>query len=387
VSFDHILGGVPRFAAEAPWARRLIQRHARELKPRERTQIWGRRPLVADAAGQAPGVLVQADPEAYLLPLAAERLLAALDSQPCAVVLPVTNEPWSEETRCAPPFAYHTPSLLSEAVAFLAAGASPPRAAQAPRSPVFAAQRRVLASLPPRLPLDRVPEEAASLGLPVLVDPGAYLHRYGQMDRQARADLAARVPPGARAVLDVGCSRGATAAVLRGAGVERVVGIEPDPEDAAQAAGACDRVIALSLEEVAEEFPGEFDAVLFGDVLEHMRDPSVAIGKVRPWLSQRGVLIASVPNLGHWSVVADLLDGHFDYVPYSILSGTHIRFFTRRTLVDLFEACGYRVERIDTVTFPASPEGTQKVAALAALPGACTDLTAAEFLAVARVVS
>ena len=86
-------------------------------------------------------------------------------------------------------------------------------------------------------------------------------------------------------------------------------------------------------------------------------------------------------------VVADLLDGHFDYVPYSILSGTHIRFFTRRTLVDLFEACGYRVERIDTVTFPASPEGTQKDAALAALPGACTDLTAAEFLAVARVVS
>ncbi|HKF44981.1 MAG TPA: class I SAM-dependent methyltransferase [Thermoanaerobaculia bacterium] len=204
------------------------------------------------------------------------------------------------------------------------------------------------------------------------------------MDGQSRDDLVAKIPPGASSALDVGCSRGRTAPALRKAGVRRVIGVEPDPGDAAQAARLCDRVLPSRLEDVEEEFPGEFDAVLFGDVLEHLVDPSHALVRVRPWLSERGVLVASVPNLGHWSVVADLLEGRFDYVPYSILSGTHVRFFTRRTVHELFEACGYQVETIDTVTFDPSPEGARKLAFLSALPGASPDLSAAEFVIVAR---
>lgn len=382
--FDLVLGGIPRFAAESPWARRLIERYARSLEPQERTDAWQRRPTVADARGRAPRVLVHADPEAYLLPAPAGRLLEALEREEHAVVLPVTNEPWSEETRCVPPFAYHTPAMLAEAVALVAAQAENPRRAASARSPVFAVRREVLAALPSDLPLDQVPDQAARRGLAIFVDQGAYLHRYGEMDGQARADLAAKVPSGARAVLDVGCSRGATAVVLRRAGVERVVGIEPDRRNAAEAALVCDRVIALPLEEIEEEFAGQFDAILFGDVLEHLRDPSDALEKVRQWISPHGVLVASVPNFGHWSVVSDLLEGRFDYVPYSILSGTHIRFFTRRTLADLFEACGYGVEKIEGVTFPPSPAGARKLAALAAVPGASEDLTAAEFVATAR---
>jgi 2-polyprenyl-3-methyl-5-hydroxy-6-metoxy-1,4-benzoquinol methylase len=174
---------------------------------------------------------------------------------------------------------------------------------------------------------------------------------------------------------------------LRKAGVQRVVGIEPDAGDAAQAEKLCDRVLPRRLENIREEFPGEFDAILFGDVLEHLIDPSEALARVRPWLSERGVVVASVPNLGHWSIVADLLEGRFDYVPYSILSGTHVRFFTRRTVEELFEACGYRVESTDTVTFDLSPEGSRKLELLKALPGASPDLTAAEFVVVARVSS
>ncbi len=382
--FDLLLGGVPRFAAESPWARRVVVRLARELSPSRWVEIQDRRPTVGDVAGESERVLVQADPEAFLLPAAARRLLAALEREECDVVLPVTNEPWSEEARYAPPFPYHTPAMLAEAVAFTATQPSKLRRAAEPRSPVFAARRAALSALPPGTLAQDAPGEAARRGFTVFVDPGAYLHRYGDMDGQARADLAAHVPPGSRAVLDVGCSRAATAAVLRQAGVERVVGIEPDADDAAQAARVCDRVIARPLEEVTEEFAGEFDAILFGDVLEHLVDPSVALARVRGWLSPRGVVIASVPNLGHWSVLADLLEGRFDYIPYSILSGTHVRFFTRRTLTDLFEAAACRVERIETVTFPPSPEGCRKLAALAAFPGASQDLSAVEFIAVAK---
>jgi 2-polyprenyl-3-methyl-5-hydroxy-6-metoxy-1,4-benzoquinol methylase len=316
--------------------------------------------------------------------VAAGRLLAALAETDADAALPVSNEPWSHDTRGAPPFDYHTPSLLEEAAAVVASAPSRPRPALDPRSPVFAVRRDVLRALPAALPLDQVPQEAAQLGRRVVVAPGAYLHRYGDMDSQARADLAAKVPESARAVLDVGCSGGATAAALRARGVSTVVGIEPDSGDAIRAARVCDRVLAHTLEDVREEFPGAFDAILFGDVLEHLEDPSAALARVRPWLSPGGVVVASVPNVGHWSVIADLIAGRFDYVPYSLLSGTHIRFFTRSTLADLFEASGYRLKEVDVVTFPPSPAGAAALGALRRIPAASPDLEAAEFIVVAQ---
>jgi len=382
--FDLLLGGIPRFAAEFPWARRLIRRFARDPAPRARVELWDRRPTVADVAGESPRILVVADPEAYLAPAAARSLLAVLERERCGLAIPVTNEPWCEDARFAPPFAYHTPALLAEAAAWTADHAAPPRRISRPRSPVFSARREVLSALPPHLPLEEVPEEAVRRGIEAVLDPASYLHRYGDMDGQARSDLVARIPEGSRSVLDVGCSRAATARALRQAGVDRVVGIEPDPGDAAEAARVCDQLLARPLEEVTEEFDGQFDAVLFGDVLEHLADPAAALARVRPWLSARGAVIASVPNLGHWSVVADLLEGRFDYIPYSILSGTHIRFFTRQTLIDLFEASGYSAPAIETVTFPTSPAGRARLQSLASLGGASEDLTAVEFVAVAR---
>ena len=340
---------------------------------------------MADAAGDAPIVLVQADPEAYLLPGPAGRLVTGLESRnDLAALLPVSNEAESEETRFAPPFAYLTPTLLGEAAAFAAAAGGVVRTATAPASPVYSVRRSALASLPADLPLRDVPRELGARRLPVGIDPGAYLHRYGAMDASAREDLAAKVPEGAAAVLDVGCSRGATAAALRARGARRIVGIEPDREDAAAAAKVYDEVFCGRLEEVRENFDRRFDAILFGDVLEHLADPSEALVRVRPWLAEDGVLVASVPNAGHWSVVDDLIRGRFDYVPYSLLSGTHLRFFTRSTLVDLFEAAGYRVRAIDTLVLPASPDGEARRKRLAGFPGASADLEVAEFFAVAE---
>ncbi len=296
----------------------------------------------------------------------------------------MSNEPWCEAGRREPPFPYHTPALLEEAARAVAVTAEGPRREGSFRSPVFAARRDSLAGFPRDLPLDGAVERACVLGKRVFVDPGAYLHRYGDMDDQAREDLAARIPEGSRTVLDVGCSRGATAAVLRRAGVGEIIGIEPDAGDAAEAARRYDRVLVMPLENVPEEFDGRFDAVLFGDVLEHLEDPSAALLRVRPWLSTRGAVVASVPNIGHWSVIADLLRGRFDYVPYSILSGTHVRFFTRRTLTDLFEACGFEAPRIDGVRFAPSPEGAKALERLKRVPGASEDLDVVEFVAVGR---
>jgi 2-polyprenyl-3-methyl-5-hydroxy-6-metoxy-1,4-benzoquinol methylase len=384
--FDLVIGGVPRFDAEAPWAWRLVKRFARRMRARRITETRGRRPLVADAAGDAPIVLVWADPEAYLAPVAAHRLVATLDLFPSAdLVLPVSNEAWTDELRRAPAFAYSTPSGLVEAAQAAAEAEGSPFPVASPRSPVFAARRAALEDLDATLPLDEAPPLLAAGGRRALADPRAYLHRYAEMDAQAREDLAARIPRGAQSVLDVGCSGGATADSLRRRGVARIIGIEPDGDDADRARGVYDRVLNTTLEDVPPgEFGAEFDAVLFGDVLEHLVDPSEALVRVRPWLADRGVVVASVPNVGHWSIVADLLAGRFEYVPYSLLSGTHVRHFTRATVTDLFEASGYRVDSVDTVELTPSAAGAAKLAHLAGWPGASADLSVAEFVVVAR---
>lgn len=384
--FDLILGGIPRFDAEAPWAWRLARRFARQMRARQISEVRGRRPVVADLEGQAPLVIVWADPEAYLAPAAADRLVATLETfSDAELVVPVSNEAWTDEARHAPPFAYSTPTGLLEAAQLAVDSAAPPFPIDSPHSPVFAARRSTLEKLPATLPLEEAPAAIRLAGGRALADPRAYLHRYAEMDAQARADLAERVPTGARSVLDVGCSRGATAAALRGRGVTRIVGIEPDAEDAADAARVYDRVLTSVLEDVpAGEFGFEFDAVLFGDVLEHLVDPSDALTRVRPWLTDRGAVIASVPNVGHWSIVSDLIAGRFDYIPYSLLSGTHLRHFTRATVRDLFEACGYAVVSIETVHLTPSPGGAAKLALLSSWPGASADLDVAEFLVVAK---
>ncbi len=203
------------------------------------------------------------------------------------------------------------------------------------------------------------------------------------MDSRARERLAARVPEGAEAVLDVGCCLGPAAAALRQRGVRHLVGIARAVEDDAEGSRLYDRVLTPPLEEVAEEYSKQFDAILFGDRLEYFVDPSSALVRVRPWLSPRGVVVASVRNLGHWSVIVDLLEGRLRYRP-DVPAATPLRLFTRQTLQDLFEASGYRIETVETVRFPASPEGAARLASLRSFPGASEDLEAAEFLVVAR---
>jgi 2-polyprenyl-3-methyl-5-hydroxy-6-metoxy-1,4-benzoquinol methylase len=339
---------------------------------------------VGDAAGDSEFLFVCADPEALVVPAVQDRLLSRL-SEPGVpdLIYPVSNEADSTDLRRAPGSVYLTISDLEEVAAEMAFDRELRPSAGA-RFPVFAVRRAAIAALAANRPLTDVPSAIEGAGGRLAVDRGAYVHRYGAMDASARSDLAQRIPPGCRRVLDVGCSQGASAAALRAAGVEEITGIEPDAGDAAVAARAYDRVVVAYLSEIREAWEGAFDAILFGDVLEHLADPSDALVAVRPWLAPRGRVIASVPNAGNGSVIADLLAGRWDYVPYSTLSGTHLRFFTRQSVAALFEACDYEVESVEGVPFLPTPRVASVIAGLRRLPGSSPDLENLEFIVVAH---
>jgi methionine biosynthesis protein MetW len=153
------------------------------------------------------------------------------------------------------------------------------------------------------------------------------------------------IKPGTR-VLDIGCGTGSvTETIMRERNVE-IVGLEPNPERAEAARGRGFAVINGIYAKDVPDHHGKFDYILFLDVLEHLSDPSAMLTEVAGALNEGGCIIASIPNVAHWSVRFDLLFGKFDYVPLGIMDATHLRWFTRKSVIRLFEASGYHVEQI-----------------------------------------
>lgn len=156
-------------------------------------------------------------------------------------------------------------------------------------------------------------------------------------------------------VLEIGCGRGATAALIRERFGCRTVGVELNPEAAAAAAAQSrlDRVIRGDVQTVE---PGEtFDAIVAFELFEHLTDGQAFLERAAGWLRPGGRMVFSVPNVGHYSVVEDLIAGRWDYVPMGLLCATHVRFFTRLTLEDWLHAAGFDRYRIDAQTTPLPP--------------------------------
>jgi O-antigen biosynthesis protein len=152
-------------------------------------------------------------------------------------------------------------------------------------------------------------------------------------------------------VLETGCANGRFSHVLAEHGCS-VVGVEMDSGAAQEAAKYCEQVIVGDLEDpaVQAQIPSGFDVLLFGDVLEHLVKPWEVLKELRSRLEPGGSVVISMPNVAHWDVRIGLLFGRFDYQYDGVMDATHLRFFTRRTLLEMLEQTGFRVEQIDRTT-------------------------------------
>ncbi len=162
------------------------------------------------------------------------------------------------------------------------------------------------------------------------------------------------MPDPCDALLELGCGAGATLRELRKERpIGRSHGIELSPEAAEAAATVFDRVDTTSIDELDFESTfaeQRFDAILALDVLEHLVDPWRVVRSISRLLTPEGVLIVTLPNIRHKSVVADLvLRNEFRYADAGILDRTHLRFFVRRTAIELCESGGLQVTRCSHV--------------------------------------
>ena len=152
------------------------------------------------------------------------------------------------------------------------------------------------------------------------------------------------VRPGSR-VLDVGCASGYLAEALAARGCT-VVGIEPDATNAETARAFLSELVVGDIERADDRarLPGAFDYVLYGDVLEHLRDPWSVLRATHELHGRDGRVVVSIPNVAHWSARREIARGRFPYADSGLFDRTHLRFFTRASAHELVASAGYEIE-------------------------------------------
>lgn len=165
----------------------------------------------------------------------------------------------------------------------------------------------------------------------------------------ARPDVLALAPEDATRVLDVGCAAGALGAAIKQQRPGcRVTGVEYSPDMAAEAEKALDRVhqADLNRQRLADLIADEqFDLVIFADVLEHLADPWSVLADAVARLVPEGRVITSLPNIRHMSTFWHLfVRGEWPLRNRGIYDRTHLRWFTRFNILEMFRHAGLEVE-------------------------------------------
>ena len=159
-----------------------------------------------------------------------------------------------------------------------------------------------------------------------------------------RREILELIPATAKSILDLGCGAGNLGAALKKRQDCRVTGIELNKEAATIAAKNLDVCICDNLNRYVPPAPHiKYDALILADILEHLISPWTVLKKFTSVLADDGVVIASVPNVAHPRILSNLNAGLFRYEPAGILDITHLRFFTKTSIFQLFTQCGLKI--------------------------------------------
>jgi 2-polyprenyl-3-methyl-5-hydroxy-6-metoxy-1,4-benzoquinol methylase len=154
-----------------------------------------------------------------------------------------------------------------------------------------------------------------------------------------RPDIVAHIHK-ATSILDLGCNEGAVSSelCLKFPQVE-IVGIDVNPEALAVARTICNETHCIDINNVAllEAVLSNkaFDVIVAGDVLEHIQNPWGVVQVLIKYLKDDGILIASVPNVGHWGIFFHLIMHFWPLRERGIFDSTHLRFFMYHNIATL----------------------------------------------------
>ena len=166
-----------------------------------------------------------------------------------------------------------------------------------------------------------------------------------------RNDLKPFIPSSISKTLDVGCARGVFSNYLKQNYNNEAWGIEMHIESANVAKQKLDNVLVGPFDEVKDQIPLKyFDCIFFNDVLEHMIHPEECLTFVKKNLNSDGVVLVSLPNVRYIGAMLELIFGKdWKYQESGVMDKTHLRFFTKKSMIRMFENCGYSIQKIQGI--------------------------------------
>jgi 2-polyprenyl-3-methyl-5-hydroxy-6-metoxy-1,4-benzoquinol methylase len=169
-----------------------------------------------------------------------------------------------------------------------------------------------------------------------------------------REEMLQFIPNNVNRLLDVGCGEGNFVSLLKQKQKFEAWGVEINNEIAklASSKNIFDKIINTSVELSINELPDNyFDCVIFNDVIEHLVNPKDVLMSIKSKMTENGVLVASIPNVRYLPNIYQLLihkDWKYD-VNGGILDDTHLRFFTKKSIIRLFDEIGFEILKIEGI--------------------------------------
>ena len=160
-----------------------------------------------------------------------------------------------------------------------------------------------------------------------------------------RENMLKYVPEGVKTTLEFGCGFGGFSALLKKDFGAEAWAVEIDKAAASEAAKKLDKVINADAFESLREIPNDyFDCIIFLDILEHLADPYSLLVSLKKKLTGRGVVVTSIPNVRYYRNYIDFaIKGNWDYKDNGTLDKTHLRFFTYKSILKMFDHLGFEV--------------------------------------------
>lgn len=151
-------------------------------------------------------------------------------------------------------------------------------------------------------------------------------------------------------LLEIGAANGFLNQALEEKGFE-YLGI--DNKDQHSSSLSKDKYLKCELENLdGLDLKREYDYVIAADILESIQDTDKFLNSARTLLKENGSLIVSVPNIVLWIYRLSVLIGRFNYSSRGILDRTHIRFFTKFSIIQLLKKNGFAITAVHATSLP-----------------------------------
>lgn len=165
-----------------------------------------------------------------------------------------------------------------------------------------------------------------------------------------KVDLIRSIKPSGK-LLEVGCGRGELLDSLKR--YYSVFGIDISSSAIIEASKALVRNNLEIADIEKEDIHGKYDIILAFDVLEHLRNPSKTILKIKKALNRNGIFIFSVPN--NYGMFGKFATSFFNYT-----DKTHVSAYKRSQWIDILKNAGFGIDIRNQHFFGISKSGISK---------------------------